>query len=273
MVPEIKKQTRIKETDFPKDGMKNLLLGGRFLLVFYFLSRYNIYQRMKNGRYEVKNMKKLIGILVLLVVLVGGFLGYQGYERGQQTELFEEATVYFKEKDYRKAIEFLEMAKEKNNLFSGSIEKELSYYQAEAYMNLEEYDKAVKIYNRFIADEPKEPMNYMLKGYCYTKAKNYEKAVVTYEAGYEKTGEGDFILRLCNMYITTKKFDKALELIEENRDGKDEAMVKKLSFAEIVIYEKQQDYLTAYEKAKAFTEDYPDDEDGKKEMEFLESRQ
>ena len=218
-------------------------------------------------------MKKLIGILVLLVILGGGFLGYQGYERGQQTELFEEATVYFNEKDYQKAIEIFEEAKEKNNLFSGSIEKKLSHYQAEAYMNLEEYEKAIEIYNRFIADEPKEAMNYVLKGYCYSKAKNYEKAVVTYEAGYEKTRDGQFILKLCNMYITTKKFDKALELIEENRDAKDADMVRDLLFAEIVIYEKQQDYSTAYEKAKTFVEAYPEDEEGKKEMEFLASRQ
>lgn len=252
----------------------SLLLGvGVKWLVFWFLSSYNIHNKVKNDRYEVNDMKKLIGILVLVVLLAGGFLCYQGYERGQQTELFEEATVYFEEKDYRKAIELFEAAKEKNNLFSGSIEKELSHYQAEAYMNLEEYEKAVKIYNRFIADEPKEAMNYVLKGYCYSKAKNYEKAVVTYEAGYEKTGDGDFILKLCNMYITTKKYEKALELIEENRNAEDAEMVRNLLFAEIVIYEKQQDYSTAYEKAKEFVTTYPEDKEGKKEMEFLESRQ
>lgn len=218
-------------------------------------------------------MRKLIGLVLFFVVLVGGFLGYQGYERGQQTEIFEEATVYFKEKDYRKAISLFEEAKDKNNLFSGSIEKELSHYEAEAYMNLEEYDEAIKIYNRFIADEPKEAMNYILKGYCYSRAKNYKKAVVTYEAGYEKTGDGTFIRKLCNMYITTKKFDQALELIEDNRDAGDKDMVRDLLFSEIIIYEKQQDYGTAYEKAKAFVETYPEDKEGKKEMEFLESRQ
>lgn len=217
-------------------------------------------------------MKKLIGVAVFLLLIGIGFLGYQGYERSQQTELFKEATVYFEEKDYRKAIELFEAAREKSNLFSGSLGNELSHYEAEAYMDLEEYEKAIKIYNRFIAENPKEIMNYILKGYCYSKAKNYEKAVITYETGYEKTKDGDFILKLCNMYITTKKFDKAMELIEENKNKKDKEMVKNLLFSEIVIYEKQQDYSTAYEKAKAFVEIYPDDEEGKKEMEFLESR-
>lgn len=218
-------------------------------------------------------MKKLIAVIVLLIVAAGGFFGYQGYERSRQTELFSEASVYFEEKDYQKAIQIFEEAREHDNLFSGSLNEQFLYYQAEAYMNLGDYEEAVKIYNRFIGEKPKEVRNYVLKGYCYSKAKEYDKAASVYEEAYKQTGEGEFLLNLCNMYIVTEDYDKALSLIEQNRDSKEEDTVRRLLFSEIVIYEKQQEYGLAYEKAKEFSEAYPDDEDGKKEMEFLESRQ
>lgn len=218
-------------------------------------------------------MKKLIAVIVLLILAAGGFFGYQGYERSRQTELFSEASVYFEEKDYQKAIQIFEEAREHDNLFSGSLNEQFLYYQAEAYMNLGDYEEAVKIYNQFIGKKPKEARNYVLKGYCYSKAKEYDKAASVYEEAYEQTGEGEFLLNLCNMYIVTKDYDKALSLIEQNRNLKEEDTAKQLLFSEVVIYEKQQEYGLAYEKAKEFVENYPDDEDGKKEMEFLESRQ
>lgn len=218
-------------------------------------------------------MKKLIAVIVLLILAAGGFFGYQGYERSRQTELFSEASVYFEEKDYQKAIQIFEEAREHDNLFSGSLNEQFLYYQAEAYMNLGDYEEAVKIYNEFIGKKPKEARNYVLKGYCYSKAKEYDKAASVYEEAYEQTGEGEFLLNLCNMYIVIKDYDKALSLIEQNRNLKEEDTAKQLLFSEVVIYEKQQEYGLAYEKAKEFVENYPDDEDGKKEMEFLESRQ
>jgi hypothetical protein len=49
--------------------------------------------------------------------------------------------------------------------------------------------------------------------------------------------------------------------------------VKELLFDEIVYYEKLKDYNTAYEKAKAFVEEYPGDADGKNEYDLLYTRQ
>lgn len=218
-------------------------------------------------------MKKLTAVILLIVLLTGGFFGYQGYKRSRQKELFEEASVFFEEKDYQKAIQIFEQAKEKNSLFSGSMDRQLLYYEAEAYMNLGEYKEAIQIYNYFIGEKPKEEMNYTLKGYCYEKAKEYDKAAIVYVEAYNQTKEGTFLLKLCNMYIRTKDYDKALEIIAEHGEIKEEEIQKALLFAEIVICEKQQNYEEAYEKAKAFHEKYPEDEDGKKEVEFLESRQ
>jgi tetratricopeptide (TPR) repeat protein len=218
-------------------------------------------------------MKKLVAVIAVLVVLAVGFLGFQGYERSKQKELFADASVFFEEEDYQKAIQLFEEASEYNNLFSGSLKEQFLYYQAEAYMNLGEYEEAVEIYDQFIAKKPKEERNYILKGYCYGQSGEYEKAEAVYEEGFQQTGDGEFLLNLCNTYLATEEYDKALELIEENRDVDSEDTARELLFSEIVIYEKQQEYEKAYEKAKEFVEVYPDDEDGQKELTFLESRQ
>lgn len=217
-------------------------------------------------------MKKVIAAVILVVAALAGFFAYQGYEKSTQNNLYEEASVFFEEEDYKKAIQYFEEAREHDNLFSGSLEKEISYYQAEAHFNLGETGEAIAIYDAFIADNPKEAMNYTLKGYCLTTAGQYEEAAALYEAAYEKTGEGDFLVQLCNLYISMEKYEKAAAVCLKSSELKEETQIKTLRFLEIVIFEKQADYAKAYEKAAKFCEAYPEDEQGKKERDFLESR-
>lgn len=216
-------------------------------------------------------MKKVIaGIVLLAAVLIGGLV-YQINEKTTQTELYEEATAFFREEDYKKAIQYFEEASEHNNLFSGSMKDDLSYYQAEAYMKLEEYEEAIQIYDVLISDAPKDPVAYVMKAYCFSRLEDYEQAVSVYKQGYEKTKDSEFLYYLANLYVTMEEYDLALETIEGFREG-DEEVVKNLAFLEIVVYEKQLDYETAYEKATAYCETYPEDEMGIKERDFLKSR-
>lgn len=216
-------------------------------------------------------MKKMIGGIVLLVLLLAGVLGFQIHERETQKDLYAEATVFFQEKDYKKAIQFFAEARSHGNLFSGSMRTDLAYYEAEAYLKLEEYKEAIEIYDEIIGDVKKSSMAYMMKAYCLTCLEEYDQALSVYQEGYEKTKDGEFLYCLANLYVTTKDYDQALKIIEENRKGTEDWR-KKLSFLEIVVYEKQLDYATAYEKATAYCQEYPEDEKGIKEREFLNSR-
>lgn len=217
-------------------------------------------------------MKKVIAAIVLCVLAFIGFFVYQGHEKSIQNDLYEEAAVFFEEEDYKKAIQYFEEAREHDNLFTGSLDEELSYYQAEAYANLGEYEEAIEIYDRMIGENPKEAMNYTLKEYCLYHAGDYEQAAQVYEEGYQQTGEESFLASLANLYVSIEEYEKALAIVKDSDEKNAEDVKKELKFLEIVIYEKQQEYEAAYEKAVAFCEAYPEDEQGIRERDFLESR-
>ena len=213
-------------------------------------------------------MKKIIAVIILLFVAFIGVIGYQVNEKNTQQELYDEAAIFFQEEDYKKAIQFLGEASEHNNLFSGKVRKDIAYYQAEAYMKLEEYDEAIVLYDGLIEEAPKDEIAYMMKAYCFSASGRMEEGAVVYEHAYEKTKKEEFLYYLANQYVTMKEYEKALEVVH-NANVTEAETEKQLEFLEIVIYEKQQDYKTAYEKAEKFCKKYPDDEQGMKEKEFL----
>lgn len=216
-------------------------------------------------------MKKIISGIVLFVLLLTGILVLQVNEKMTQKELYGEAAVFFQEEDYKKAIQFLEDASEHQNLFSGSMKREIAYYQAESYLKLEEYEEAIKIYDEILKDRGKDSIAYMMKAYCLTCMEDYDQALLVYEEGYKKTKDSEFLYCLANLHLTRKEYDKAQQIIDDSRNAEEET-AQKLAFLEIVLYEKQLDYKTAYEKAVSYCEQYPEDAKGIKEREFLKSR-
>lgn len=216
-------------------------------------------------------MKKIIAVIVLVFLAFAGLMIYQVKEKDTQNDLYAEASVFFREEDYKKAIQYFKEAEEHNNLFSGKVKENLRYYQAEAYMKLEEYEEAASLYDELIEAVPKSAIAYVMKAYCLSSSSRMEDAAAVYEQGYDNTKEDIFLYYLANQYVTMDAYEKALDIIHTS--GKLEADTeKRLSFLEIVIYEKQQDYKTAYEKAEKFCEKYPEDEQGIKEKEFLKTR-
>ncbi len=69
------------------------------------------------------------------------------------------------------------------------------------------------------------------------------------------------------------ELDKALEYIEKGKQSDDKMGERELLYDEIVYYEKMKDYNTAFEKAKAFIDAYPNDVDGQNEYNLLYTRQ
>lgn len=218
-------------------------------------------------------MKKIIAAIVLLLAVLIGSIVYQVNEKITQDEIYAEATVFFQEEDYKKAIQYFTEAAEHNNLFSGKLKEDLSYYQAEAHMKLEEYEEALDIYNALIAQDTKDSIPYVMKAFCLIGLEEEETAASIYKEGYEKTKDTELLYYLVNQYITMEQYEDALQIIHTYQNMEDENIASKLAFLEIVVYEKQQDYKTAHELATAYCEKYPEDEAGLKEKTFLESRQ
>ena len=218
-------------------------------------------------------MKKIIAMIVLLFIALIGFLVYQVNEKTTQDKMYAEATVFFQEEDYKKAIQFFEEVAEHHNLFSGRLKTDLSYYQAEAHMKLGEYEEALSIYDALIEGGSKDNIPYVMKAYCLIGMDEEKSAAAVYKKGYEKTKDAKFLYYLANQYITMEQYEDASDIIHRYQNIKDEEVLRELAFLEIVLYEKQQEYAKAFEIAKAFCEKYPEDEAGQKEKTFLESRQ
>lgn len=229
---------------------------------------------MRKARETKSNKKKVIIILVIILVLaaIGGFFGYQAKQFRDQKRYRRHMVNAYKQEKYQTALDYQKDIERTKNIFSHLLEEDVSYYKADCYAKLEQYDKAIAIYNQMIEATPQDSKNYMLKGSCYMKQKQTKKALEVYKTGYETTADTVLLPNLAYCYMKLESYDMAKKIVQEGLASGDESIKKDLLFDEIVLYEKNLDYKTAYEKAKEYVNLYPDDKEGQKELTFLETR-
>ena len=208
-------------------------------------------------------------IVFLMVALAAGYFQWNAY--GQKTELREEALLYFKEEDYSKTIKYLQQALDKKSLFSEKIDHDMKCYMAESYYQLGLYEEAEEIYDQLLKSSQKEKKDYLLKGRCFQAEGKYDEAVKTFEAGYEKTQESEFLKRICDLYMEQGEYDQALVYAEKGIQAGGESK-KELMYQKVIIYEKSQDYQAAYDAVSEYCELFPEDKNAEKEMVFLSTR-
>ena len=208
-------------------------------------------------------------IVFLLVALAAGYFQWNAY--GQKTELREEALLYFKEEDYSKTIKYLQQALDKKSLFSEKIDHDMKCYMAESYYQLGLYEEAEEIYDQLLKSSQKEKKYYLLKGRCFQAEEKYDEAVKTFEAGYEKTQESEFLKRICDLYMEQGEYDQALVYAEKGIQAGGESK-KELMYQKVIIYEKSQDYQAAYDAVSEYCELFPEYKNAEKEMVFLSTR-
>ena len=126
---------------------------------------------------------------------------------------------------------------------STQIEKGTSLLKEEKYEEAAEvYDKAASAFETALEKGVKKtPELYNLLGISYMKIGQYDKAAVSFENGNQMDGAGDQLKR-------------------------------EMAYNEIFVLEKAGDYTKAKERADAYLQTWPDDEDVKKEAEFLETQ-
>ena len=217
-------------------------------------------------------MKKLLKILISLVFVLAVifvFLQWRGYNK--QKVAFDEGIKYFNEQDYEKSNKIFEEALSYNSLFGKQLRKKILCYEADGYYGLEEYDKALELYTELLDSDSENNSLYLMKGECYQKAGETEKAMDVYLQGWKATKDLKFLNKLATMCIDKNDLEAALSYVNVGlKEGGDDT--KDFLFDKIVIYEKQLDYAKAYEAAQEFCEKYPDDEKGLKEKTFLSTR-
>ncbi len=217
-------------------------------------------------------MFKIVRRVLIVMVFVLGIAGYFQWNHYQENiKVRDNALLYFAEEDYEKAIQYLEEGLKGISFLGKNIQNDMNCYLAESYFQLENYDKAIKIYDKLIAKYPKEKMYYFLKGEAYQAKKDTKQAVKVYLKGWKKTKNPDFLSKVCDSYIASKNYKKALQYAEDGAAASEDSTME-FMFKKIIIYEKLGDYQSACSAAKEYVDQYPDDEKGQKEYKFLSTR-
>lgn len=186
---------------------------------------------------DAKNYDRLLDIYQVLE--------YYGYTEIGQTYLtealaageaqmqpYDSGRIYYYLGEYQKAYIALEEAKER-----GGAESYL--YLGRAYEATGDYNYASSVYNSFISKEGGNAEIYNQLGLCELIKQDYQKALEAFQAGKEIENSG---------------------------------MLQTLSFNEIVAYEHLGEYKKAAELIGSYLATYPDDENAKREQQFLSTR-
>ena len=150
--------------------------------------------------------------------------------------------------------------KDMDKYVSGRIYYFLGDYQ-NAYMALEE------------AREKGGVESYLYLGRAYEATGDYNYAANVYNSYLEKNeGNAEMYNQLGLCEMTRGEYRKALEAFQAGMQLKDTAMMQTLSFNEIVAYEYLGEFMQAHVLMENYMKNYPDDEQAKREYEFLSTR-
>lgn len=154
---------------------------------------------------------------------------------------------------------------------SDSADAQDLYTIGRAYAQLADYEKALDYLGQ--SDKKGERSAGFCMGQIYQQQGDYEKAISVYEKykdAYGLTFSQYHIVVECMM--AAGDYESAAKLNAYMKDSAGKSELQTLAFEEIVIYERQQDYENARTKAQEYVEQYPEDEAGQKEYEFLLTR-
>ncbi len=144
------------------------------------------------------------------------------------------------------------------------------------YLESGEYKKAIEQFEKAIDKDVNTGDAYRGIGIAKWEQKDYEGASEAFqnalEHDAEKTGTIYNFLGSCELKLDHPEEALNYYRLALAREDNSEKMTKEMRFNMIVAYEKMGDLESAKVLLKEYLEDYPDDEDAKKEIEFLETR-
>lgn len=113
-------------------------------------------------------------------------------------------------------------------------------------------------------------------GACYGKLGDRDQMISCFQDYIGKAGwdtAGSFLAyELSSCCLESGDLDLAAQYIEKGLTAKDSLYLDLVRYNEVVLYEKQQDYETAYNKAERLIQDYPGEETFRREYDFLDTR-
>ncbi|MGN0153436.1 MAG: tetratricopeptide repeat protein [Lachnospiraceae bacterium] len=262
-------------------------------------------KKKKKKQFTLKGVLKLLGMLALLLVIV------YGVSFGVKYSMRDKALSLYEKEDYEGAIDLFEEALKPRLPLLENFDNDVRFYLADCYVNTGEYGLACYEYSkiRLWADgevgglsylqnvayglqlydwqEYRSALPILLKAYedgysdlvlyvgsCYGQTGDLENMQLYYDVFLQNNEMNSFMYaQYAAIALDEGKLDEAFSYIEAGKQLEDQSNIKELLFDEIVYYEKLKDYNTAYEKAKAFVEAFPNDAGGRNEYDLLYTRQ
>lgn len=151
-------------------------------------------------------------------------------------------------------------------------DKEMDQYaRGRIYFCLDEYQNAALDLEE--ARGKGETGSFLYLGRAYEAMGDYNYAANVYQAYLEKNeGDAEMYNQLGICELVRKEYRRALEAFQAGKRLEDAAMARTLAFNEIVAYEKLGEYAQAYLLVGEYLKNYPDDQQARREQEFLSTR-
>lgn len=185
--------------------------------------------RVQATSYFEKNQKIILGILGALVLVVGGWFGYKHLilepkEQKAMSQMWR-AQQQFEQDSFVNALEnpgggylgLLQIIKEYKGTKAGNLAK---YYAGIAYLNVGNFDEALKYINDFHPTGTLGPtMKHGALGDVYSELNQMDKAMEHYkkatEAGNNELLTPYYMKKLALLHESQNQMDKALELYKK----------------------------------------------------------
>lgn len=179
-----------------------------------------------------KNQKAILGAVVALVVVVGGYFGYQEFvvkpKEEKAGEAIFKAQQYFGIDSLRKALDgdgsnkgFVYVAKNYGGTKTGNL---ASYYAGVCYLRLGDFANAVKYLKDFSTDAPQiQLVAYGCLGDAYSEQGKkseaidaYKKAAVSFEK--DEANSSEYLFRAAMLSEINGNTKEALELYKQLKE-------------------------------------------------------
>lgn len=176
-----------------------------------------------------RNQKMIVGILTGLLVVVGGWFGYnnlikQPKEQKAMSQMWK-AQMQFEQGSFLMALEnpgggysgFLQIIKDYGGTKAGNL---AHYYAAISYLNLGNFDAALSHLNDFDPDGAVGPaLKHGALGDVYSELNQMDKALEHYKKAAD-AGENDvltpyYLKKLALLHETQNNVEKALEIYRD----------------------------------------------------------
>lgn len=161
--------------------------------------------------------------------------------------------------------EYLQGAMESGTKYMTNYEKgRISYY-------LEDYENARNYLEKARDEEGYEAVLFL--GKTYETLGDYNYAISVYNTFVDSGQESPQVLNqmgLCKLQM--KDYQGALEAFQRAMNIEDNGMMQVLKMNEVVAYERLGEYKKASVLLDSYLKTYPDDEEAKREYEFLKTR-